>query len=207
MYVFATEEGCEVSLELTVSPNFDCASLGLETEYSVDGGVPVTGASELTLNQGQSLTLGIIPNGIAFSVAGANGNNKMLDMNDFVLDSLVPSDSGMYVFATEEGCEVSLELTVAEIEIINGRIDDIIVYPNPVKNEPLKIVLSDFMNENINIGFYDIYGKLIFQRMIPLDHQMEEEIDLSILSTGVYLMEIRKGLEDNKTIRKVIKIK
>ena len=162
---------------------------------------------ELTVDQGQSLSLGIIPDGTAFSISGPNGNDKALDMDDLVLGILATSDSGTYVFTTVEGCEVSLALTVIEIETLdNGRIDDIIVYPNPVKNELLKIVLSDFMNKNINIGFYDIYGKLIFQKMIPANHGIEEEIDISILSSGVYLMEIRNGLGDDKTIKKIIKI-
>ncbi|WP_157483764.1 PKD domain-containing protein, partial [Maribacter hydrothermalis] len=102
----------------------------------------------------------------------------------------------------------SITILVNENEPLNipSELKDIIIYPNPVRNETLKIDLSKFMNEGLNIGFYDIYGKLVFQKMIDSNHTELLEIDLSILSNGVYLMELASTSIDDSTIKKVVKI-
>ncbi len=112
VYTFTTEEGCEVQLELNVIEF--CASLGLQTEYSLNGDTAVTGQVAVAVEEGDQLSLGVFPDGVAFSVVGPNGNNKALSTDDLVLADIVQADAGIYTFTTAEGCEVQLEVTVGD---------------------------------------------------------------------------------------------
>jgi PKD repeat protein len=56
--------------------------------------------------------LGVFPDGLTFSIAGPNGNNKALSTDDLVLTDIAQADAGLYTFTTDQGCEVQLEVTV-----------------------------------------------------------------------------------------------
>jgi hypothetical protein len=114
-YIFTSPEGCTTTLEIEVTTP-DCGTFGLVTEYSTDGNNYVEGASELTLDEGLTLILGIEPSGYPFTITGPNGNNKTFDQNDMTIPSLTPADSGTYTFTTGNGCSVTLDLTVNEVD-------------------------------------------------------------------------------------------
>ncbi|WP_423998854.1 PKD domain-containing protein [Maribacter sp. IgM3_T14_3] len=98
-------------------------------------------------------------------------------------------------------------VTAINTTLNNADLKDIIVYPNPVGNENLNINLSDFMNESIALGFYDSYGKLVFQNIVNEDHPEEIAIDVSFLSDGLYLIEITRVETNEFTYKKIIKVK
>ncbi|WP_299325033.1 PKD domain-containing protein [uncultured Maribacter sp.] len=109
----------------------------------------------------------------------------------------------------EEGVTATTNLTITVITtnttLNNADLKDILVYPNPVGNENLNINLSDFMNESIALGFYDSYGKLVFQNIVNEDHPEEIAIDVSFLSNGLYLIEITRVETNEFTYKKIIK--
>ncbi|WP_222430279.1 PKD domain-containing protein [Maribacter sp. MAR_2009_72] len=185
--------------------NIDCSAKLIDTYYSVNNGDQELNATTVIAFVGDDLTLGLQPNNEMFTVTGPL--NKELNVLPLVIENAQISNSGIYTLQTEDGCSfiINVQITLNET-LNNASIDDIIIYPNPVRGETLKIELSKFMNEGINIGFYDIYGKLVFQKMIKNDHEEIYELDLSTLSRGMYLMEIIKTSNDNSTIKKVIKI-
>ena len=63
------------------------------------------------------------------------------------------------------------------------------------------------MNESIALGFYDSYGKLVFQNIVQEDHPEEIAIDVSFLSDGFYIIEIVRVENNEFTYKKIIKIK
>ncbi len=109
----------------------------------------------------------------------------------------------------EEGLTATTNLTITvtapNTTLNNVDLKDIKVYPNPVGNENLNINLSDFMNESIALGFYDSYGKLVFQNIVNEDHPEEIAIDVSFLSDGLYLIEITRVETNEFTYKKIIK--
>ena len=125
-----------------------------------------------------------------------------------MLTKLSTSDSGTYIFTTGEGCEISLEV---EVTLMSGgsetNPDSILVYPNPVTDGKLKVMLRDFMGEPIEMVFFDVYGKKVLERNLPPDHSEEEVLDLSYLSSGVYILDIRLPGSGKSTLKKVMKIR
>lgn len=109
----------------------------------------------------------------------------------------------------EEGATATANLTITvtatNTTLNNADLKDILVYPNPVGNENLNINLSDFMDESIALGFYDSYGKLVFQNIVNEDHPEEIAIDVSFLSNGLYLIEITRVETNEFTYKKIIK--
>ncbi|WP_405381828.1 PKD domain-containing protein [Maribacter sp. LLG6340-A2] len=183
----------------------DCSEKLIETYYTVNNGAQELNSTILMASVGDDITLGLQPNTEMFTVTGPL--NKELNVLPLVIENAQESNSGEYVLQTEDGCSFTISVQIIPNETLNNAsVEDIIIYPNPVRNETLKIDLSKFMKEGINIGFYDIYGKLVFQEMIKENHEEIFELDLSTLSRGMYLMEIIKSSNDNSTIKKVIKI-
>ena len=101
---------------------------------------------------------------------------------------------------------INISVTTENTTLNNTELKDIKIYPNPVGDEKLLINLSDFMNESIALGFYDYYGKLIFQNSVQEDHPEEIAIDVSFLSNGFYLLEITRVKNNEYTYKKLIKI-
>ncbi|SNR82749.1 F5/8 type C domain-containing protein, partial [Maribacter sedimenticola] len=109
-YLLESSQGCSVIIDITVN-TFDCSTV--ETEYRINGtGQYFTGESAVTIEQGNNLLLSIIPNGIAYSISGPNGNDKAMNTNDLTLSSLSSADSGTYIFTTEDDCTRTISLSV-----------------------------------------------------------------------------------------------
>jgi len=115
-YVFTTSSGCSVTLDVIVEAA-DCNDV--ETEYQINNfGGYVEGASSIMVDEGNLITLSVVPNGISFSITSTsvNGNSKEESTSDLVLSSLTKDDEGIYTFTTNTGCVVTLELLVNEID-------------------------------------------------------------------------------------------
>ena len=109
-YLLESSQGCSVIIDITVK-SFDCNTV--ETEYRINGtGTYFTGESAATIEQGNSLLLSIIPNGVEYSITGPNGNNKAMNANDLTLNSLSVADSGTYTFTIEDDCTRTISLSV-----------------------------------------------------------------------------------------------
>ena len=77
------------------------------------------------------------------------------------------------------------------------------VYPNPVQGI-LNFGLRNPGSSSIEIRLYDARGALMFQQSRPLNGQrIEERLDISNFSAGVYHLQVRVGdLEFNEQVRK-----
>lgn len=177
------------------------------TEYVINGGSPESGATQITVTEGDVLSLGILPDGKTFSIAGPNGNNKNLDLNDLEISGITLADGGIYTFTAEEGCNIILEVIVNELIVDDtDSLKSVIIYPNPVRGGILKFDFKNLMDEELLIGFYDIYGKLVYQAIFGSSHAMEEQLDISIFSDGIYIVEIKKNTTNESVLKKIIKL-
>ena len=76
------------------------------------------------------------------------------------------------------------------------------IYPNPVSQESdyqLFINLSDFSSEMVQVALMDINGKQVMRKEIDANHAEVEALDLSELTSGMYILYV-KGADDQKAI-------
>ncbi len=200
----AQGETDNVSLQIVVSENEE-PNLGPTASFIAD---PVNGMAELTVN---------------FDASQSFDDKEITSFIwDFGDDRSGVGEKTVHVFenpgvytailtvSDEEGLTSTTSTIITVLENTSPtdkKVEDVVVYPNPVRNETLKIDLSAFLMEKISISFYDIYGKLIFQKIAEQDHEAIIELDLAMLQNGMYLMELGT-MESNQeyTIKKIIKL-
>ena len=85
-----------------------CTENSIIPEYRVNG-VWDDGNSTLTIDEGDTLTLSILPNGVIFTITLPNGETFP---NDYDLGVVDASMSGTYKFTTEQGCTEDFDLIV-----------------------------------------------------------------------------------------------
>ncbi|MGQ9706867.1 MAG: T9SS type A sorting domain-containing protein [bacterium] len=70
------------------------------------------------------------------------------------------------------------------------------MYPCPANNF-INCVLSVMNANNVNINIYDISGRLVYNSVLNVDRPglVEEKIDTSMLSDGVYILNAITGSE------------
>jgi hypothetical protein len=76
------------------------------------------------------------------------------------------------------------------------------LYPNPADNGVFNIQFSTFNNDNINLKLYNILGQNVFTQNVMMDGSGKASVDVSQLSSGVYLVEIIQN--EIKLIRKLV---
>ena len=69
---------------------------------------------------------------------------------------------------------------------IAQNIDGLTIYPNPVSNG--KIYISTTLSHTKEINIYDVLGKNIISKTL-----IGEELDISKLNPGVYILKIREN--------------
>ncbi|GGG56790.1 hypothetical protein GCM10011414_28290 [Croceivirga lutea] len=112
VYTIETEQGCLLEVNVEVAA-VDCTNLGLETEYQLNQTGPyITGDANVSILEGETITLSIIPNAVRFSVTGPNDIFKELNFQDLTLSNVTSAQSGIYIFTTDSGCETELLLNV-----------------------------------------------------------------------------------------------
>ncbi|SNR82643.1 hypothetical protein SAMN04488009_0258, partial [Maribacter sedimenticola] len=194
-YLLESSQGCSVIIDITVNA-FDCSTV--ETEYRINGtGQYFTGESAVTIEQGNNLLLSIIPNGIAYSITGPNGNDKAMNTNDLTLSSLSSADSGTYTFTTVTGCIETLELTVSTPDCsavmteyrINGSGDYIVGESTLTINEGSTLLLSIIPNATP----YSIVGPNGNNK--PLNVTDLTLNNMSLADAGIYTFTTSGGCE------------
>jgi hypothetical protein len=76
-----------------------------------------------------------------------------------------------------------------------GTIDGLTLFPNPVSNG--KVYISSKSGENKDITIFDVLGKLVLQTTLT-----SKELNISNLSSGVYIIKIREN--ETTAARKLI---
>lgn len=85
-----------------------CSENSIIQEYQVNG-IWDSGNNTLTVNEGDTLILSILPNNTNFTVLLPNGETRQGDYN---LGSLTTDLAGTYVFTTAQGCTENFELII-----------------------------------------------------------------------------------------------
>ena len=67
---------------------------------------------------------------------------------------------------------------------------NITLYPNPTDGE-VHVVLSDFMEQPLEIAVYNQQGQMVKRRELPPSHSQTERIRLYDLKNGLYLIQVR----------------
>lgn len=91
---------------------------------------------------------------------------------------------------------------IAVIEVYKESIFDLKVYPNPSKDF-VNLQFTTFENQEVSFSLKDINGRNIGQENFKSQQGINQRrIDLSGLSKGIYLLELREG-SGNMTYRKI----
>ncbi len=113
-----------------------------------------------------------------FSINNITGESQLVNQVDYIYDS-INADSG----EKTDSADVSL--------------DDVVIYPNPA-NEKVNISFKD--GELKNITIFDISGNTVLTHNVG--NQKEIELDISLLSPGVYVFQITTA--EGRISRKVV---
>jgi Secretion system C-terminal sorting domain len=96
--------------------------------------------------------------------------------------SIISSETGtFYIFAEE----------LNALSIPDLALDNFTMYPNPAK-DLVSINFNEVLSENMSISIFDILGKLVLSKK-SLDIVDEIALNISILKSGMYFVELRNG--------------
>ncbi|QCW99681.1 DUF1929 domain-containing protein [Aggregatimonas sangjinii] len=115
IYTFTSAEGCVETLDITVE-TISCQAGDVIPEYTIDG-ITQSGAGAITIQEGQSVVLSMLPDGVGLTITLPNGTQVG---DDYDLGNVVPSQSGIYTFTSAEGCVETLDITVETISCQAG---------------------------------------------------------------------------------------
>jgi subtilisin-like proprotein convertase family protein len=87
------------------------------------------------------------------------------------------------------------------LSIDDNQLLDFSMYPNPTKGS-FTIQMGQTISEKINIGVYDMSGRLVFDKNYTSNGSLEETITLNSLQSGVYLVSVTDGAR--KEVKKLI---
>jgi subtilisin-like proprotein convertase family protein len=93
-------------------------------------------------------------------------------------------------------CSANPPLTIDDNQFL-----DFSMYPNPTKGS-FTIQMGQTLSEKINIGVYDMSGRLVFDKNYTSNGSLEETITLNSLQSGVYLVSVTDGTR--KEVKKLI---
>ncbi len=99
-----------------------------------------------------------------------------------------------------EGVQQAYEIITLAVDDLNSKERNILLYPNPVKD----VLFIDFDDKNYqdsNYVLFDFQGKLIKKGNL---NQQKSELDLSLLPSSVYIIQIFQKNQNIKTF-KIIK--
>ncbi len=112
-YTFRTEEGCTENLIVNVlaDTTVPCSSTSIVPEYRLGNGSWIAGESEITLDKGADITLGIKPDDLGFTITLPNGNSVN---GDYTMNAIQTSQAGTYTFLGSNGCSASFTIIVID---------------------------------------------------------------------------------------------
>jgi len=112
-YVFRTTEGCTANLVIDViaETTEPCSATSVIPEYRLGNGSWIAGESEITLDKGTTISLGIKPDEKSFTIALPNGT---IVNNDYTINAIQTSQAGTYTFTSEDGCSATVVINVID---------------------------------------------------------------------------------------------
>ena len=138
------------------------------------------------------------------SVPGCVAGTKSLTMNymDYTLDR------SMWMFTVGQVTRmrayyntVASQFATNVLSNENFEFKDFSLYPNP-NNGSFKISFTPETNDEINIQVFDISGRNIYDKKFQNSGLFDQEIVLSKLQSGMYIVTIQNG--ENKTVKRIM---
>ena len=136
---------------------------------------------------------------ISVNVTGGNSPYTYLWNTGETTSSITPINNGtFYVDVLDaNNCSGSDTTTVNFVGLQNNFNDQIQIYPNP-SFENITISSNFKINSPTVINIFNLTGKLILSNNIEMKNGFSENINISSLSTGIYLIEIKNSLFKNQ---------
>jgi subtilisin-like proprotein convertase family protein len=128
-----------------------------------------------------------------------SGLNSSGDWNISISDTGV-GDTGTLDYWSIEVCStVVTNVLNVEEEVFEG----FKIFPNP-SNGAVNISLLTDQQDEVNVGLYDVTGRLIrSQKFASINQNFNEQFSYGIISEGVYILRVSQG---NKIISKIIAV-
>ena len=199
-YVLTSEEGCQITINLTVEDIETCQPDQIIPEYRINGEWS-SGLNQLTVEAGTEVVFSMLPNtvGVAIELPDASvvGDN-------YNLGAVTEGDNGTYIIKSSEGCETTIDLTVtptSETNVVpeatgNPQVDKglSVVYPNPTV-ETINLGLKGFENEALVATVFNSSGQLVGKKIFNPNHKEIEQLNLQNLPNGLYHINLRSNSE------------
>ena len=128
-------------------------------------------------------------------LSGFNGQNSQ-GVWTLQVQDLFNQDGGAINSWSITICSANPPLTLDENQVVGFS-----MYPNPTKGS-FTIQMSQTLSEKINVGVYDMSGRLVFDKNYASNGSLEETITLNSLQSGVYLVSVTDGTR--KEVKKLI---
>ena len=126
-----------------------------------------------------------------------NGLSSFGDWTLKVVDN-APADLGILNNWSIELCETKQTVSIDDFSF-----EEFVIYPNPFK-DIFTISLKPLTSEDLTITLYDISGRnLIQKKYTDLKTRFKEELNLTNLAAGVYILNVQQG--PAKISKKMIK--
>ena len=89
------------------------------------------------------------------------------------------------------------------LDVVKNEVSDLMVYPNP-NNGNFNVKFKNTVTDKVELNIYDMSGRTIFNKNYTSQGDFNENIQLSAVQSGVYLMTIFDG-ERTQVQRIIIK--
>ena len=87
------------------------------------------------------------------------------------------------------------------LDVVKNELTDLMVYPNPNKGN-FNVQFKNAATDKIDIKIHDMSGRLIFEKNYSNQGDFNENIQLSSVQSGVYLMSLYDG--ENSQVKRLI---
>jgi hypothetical protein len=154
--------------------------------------VPAPGHTWLRLTRSGNLFTGYTSqNGTvwsqAFSVTLALNNCVRVGL---FAQGLNPASTAQAQFAMVTGFQAQVITLPNMINSINEGIQGLTVFPNPASSELNLKIGAEYLGKNISINVMDQMGRVVLQRNIPELQTQQEQINVSNLPGGLYIISL-----------------
>ena len=126
---------------------------------------------------------------------GFNGNDPSGQWNLVFVD-FFNGDTGTVNEWSIDICSTTFVLSNDSFEL-----NDFALFPNPNKGD-FTLQFNSNSGKGINVGVYDISGKLVFNSNYNTTPRFDKQISLNNVSAGIYIMKVNDG--DKTVTRKLI---
>ena len=136
---------------------------------------------------------------LTINVSGGTSPYTYLWNTGETTSSVTPINNGNFYVNVQDvnNCSGSDTITVSFVGIENRINNEIQIYPNP-SHENITVSSNLQINSPTIINIFNLSGKLIITNNVEMKNGFSENINISSLMTGFYLLEIKNSLFENQ---------